>query len=78
MAHVEVAGRAGLIARLTDKVDRAGGTEFYPSLAPDGRTFVYSSDQSGNLDIYMQRVGGKNPTNLTNLSKLPGVAEIRT
>jgi Tol biopolymer transport system component len=41
------------------------GTEFYPSLAPDGKTFVYSGDQSGNFDIYLQRIGGKNPTNLT-------------
>lgn len=39
-------------------------TEFFPSLAPDGRTFVYSSDQSGNFDLCLQRVGGKNPTNL--------------
>ncbi|MFL6336485.1 MAG: beta-propeller fold lactonase family protein [Pyrinomonadaceae bacterium] len=47
--------------QLTDQA----GTEFYPSLAPDGKTFVYSSDQSGNFDVYLQRVGGKNPTNLT-------------
>jgi serine/threonine protein kinase len=47
--------------QLTDQA----GTEFYPSLAPDGKTFVYSSDQSGNFDLYLQRVGGKNPTNLT-------------
>ncbi|HEX7317123.1 MAG TPA: LpqB family beta-propeller domain-containing protein [Pyrinomonadaceae bacterium] len=47
--------------RLTDQA----GTEFHPSLAPDGRTFVYSSDQSGNFDILLQRVGGMNPTNLT-------------
>jgi serine/threonine protein kinase len=47
--------------QLTDQA----GTEFHPSLAPDGKTFVYSSDQSGNFDLYLQRVGGKNPTNLT-------------
>jgi Tol biopolymer transport system component len=41
------------------------GTEFHPSLAPDGKTFVYSGEQAGNFDIYLQRVGGKNPTNLT-------------
>ncbi|MDQ4122781.1 MAG: protein kinase [Acidobacteriota bacterium] len=40
-------------------------TEFYPALAPDGKTFVYASDADGNFDIYLQRVGGKNPTNLT-------------
>ena len=47
--------------QLTDQA----GTEFHPSLAPDGKTFVYSSDQTGNFDLYLQRVGGKNPTNLT-------------
>jgi eukaryotic-like serine/threonine-protein kinase len=47
--------------QLTDNA----GTEFHPSLAPDGKTFVYSGDQAGNFDIYFQRVGGKNPTNLT-------------
>jgi Tol biopolymer transport system component len=47
--------------QLTDQA----GTEFFPSLSPDGKTFVYSSDQSGNFDLYLHRVGGKNPTNLT-------------
>ncbi|HYP49806.1 MAG TPA: hypothetical protein VEQ34_02615, partial [Pyrinomonadaceae bacterium] len=41
------------------------GTEFFPSLAPDGKSFVYASDASGNLDIYTQRVGGKKAENLT-------------
>jgi Tol biopolymer transport system component len=41
------------------------GQELYPSLAPDGRSLVYASRASGNWDIYLQRVGGKNPINLT-------------
>ena len=41
------------------------GTEFFPSLAPDGKSFVYSSKQSGNFDLFVQRVGGKNATPLT-------------
>ena len=41
------------------------GTEFFPTLAPDGRSFVYSSNQSGNFDLFEQRVGGKNPKPLT-------------
>ena len=41
------------------------GTEFFPSLAPDGRSFVYSSNQNGNFDLFEQRVGGKNPKPLT-------------
>ena len=41
------------------------GTEYFPSLAPDGKSFVYASDATGKFDIYVQRVGGKNATNLT-------------
>jgi eukaryotic-like serine/threonine-protein kinase len=41
------------------------GTEFFPSLAPDGKSFVFASDAKGNFDIYSQRVGGKNTKNLT-------------
>jgi Tol biopolymer transport system component len=41
------------------------GQELYPSLAPDGKSLVYASRASGNLDIYAQRIGGKNPVNLT-------------
>src|SRR5262249_9632339 len=41
------------------------GTEFFPSLAPDGKSFVYASKQNGNFDLFAQRVGGKNATALT-------------
>ena len=41
------------------------GQELYPSLSPDGKSFVYQSRAAGNWDIYLQRVGGKNPVNLT-------------
>ncbi len=41
------------------------GPEVYPSLSPDGRSFLYASRASGNWDIYVQRVGGKNPVSLT-------------
>ncbi len=47
--------------RLTD----APGPELYPSLSPDGKSFVYQSRASGNWDIYFQRVGGKTAVNLT-------------
>jgi serine/threonine protein kinase len=41
-------------------------SELFSSLAPDGKSFVYVSfNETGNTDIYWQRVGGKNPTNLT-------------
>jgi Tol biopolymer transport system component len=41
------------------------GVEEFPSLAPDGKTFVYVSRASGNLDIYLKRVDGRNAINLT-------------
>jgi len=48
----------------TQLTDQAG-RETFPSLAADGRTFVYAGRGAGNWDIYLQRVGGKNPINLT-------------
>jgi serine/threonine protein kinase len=41
------------------------GPEYFPSLAPDGKSLIYASRISGNWDIYWQRVGGKNTVNLT-------------
>jgi Tol biopolymer transport system component len=41
------------------------GTELFPSLSPDGKSVVYASKASGNWDLYVQRVGGNNPRNLT-------------
>lgn len=48
----------------TQLTDQAG-RETFPSLAPDGKYLVYAARSSGNWDIYLQRVGGKNPVNLT-------------
>jgi serine/threonine protein kinase len=47
--------------QLTD----APGPELYPSISPDGNSFVYQSRASGNWDICFQRVGGKTALNLT-------------
>jgi len=41
------------------------GIEYFPSLAPDGKSFVYASKRSGSFDLFVQRVGGKNATPLT-------------
>jgi Tol biopolymer transport system component len=45
------------------------GEEVFPSLAPDGGSFVYASRAAGNWDIYLQRVdervGVRKPVNLT-------------
>ena len=47
------------------QLTHAPGEELFPSLSPDGRTIIYASAASGNLDIYSQRVGGQNTVNLT-------------
>ena len=41
------------------------GVESFPSIAPDGKTFVYVSRAGGNEDIYLQRIDGRNSINLT-------------
>ncbi|HEX5735522.1 MAG TPA: protein kinase [Blastocatellia bacterium] len=46
-------------------VTDAAGEECFPNLSPDGKSLVYVSEASGNLDIYHLRVGGKNSVNLT-------------
>jgi Tol biopolymer transport system component len=51
-------------ATFTQLSDQSG-PEYFPSLSPDGKSLVYASYASGNWDIYFQRVGGKNPVNLT-------------
>jgi eukaryotic-like serine/threonine-protein kinase len=43
--------------QLTD----ASGEETSPSLSPDGESFAYASNVRGSWDIYVQRVGGRNP-----------------
>ncbi len=41
------------------------GTEYFPTFTPDGKSFVYASRQSGNYDLYIQRIGGKNASPIT-------------
>jgi serine/threonine protein kinase len=48
-----------------DQLTTQPGTEFFPSISPDGKTFVFASDADGDLNIYWQRIGGKNPQNIT-------------
>jgi Tol biopolymer transport system component len=51
-------------AAFTQLTDQPG-EELFPSLSPDGKSFIYASYASGNWDIYLQRVGGQKPINLT-------------
>ena len=41
------------------------GTEFFPSISPDGESFVYAANITGNYDIYLRRISGMKPINLT-------------
>ncbi|MBI4474861.1 MAG: PD40 domain-containing protein [Acidobacteria bacterium] len=41
------------------------GPEYFPTLSPDGRSVAYAGNAQGNFDIYLLRVGGDNPINLT-------------
>jgi serine/threonine protein kinase/tricorn protease-like protein len=41
------------------------GTEYFPSLSPDGKDIVYAAEEKGQFDIFILRVGGKKPVNLT-------------
>jgi serine/threonine protein kinase/Tol biopolymer transport system component len=64
-------GRAGgpvqaTFSRLTDQE----GSESFPSLSPDGTFFVYAKAVEGDTDVYLQRVGGGNPINLTEDSEV--------
>ncbi|HUP62601.1 MAG TPA: protein kinase [Thermoanaerobaculia bacterium] len=43
----------------------ADGLELFPTLAPDGKTFAYVTSESGNRDIYVQRVDGRTAINIT-------------
>jgi len=59
---------AGMLpnANITQVTYDAGVTRM-PALSPDGRLLAYASDRAGdgNLDIWLQQVGGGNPLRLT-------------
>ena len=61
----ETAGseRASVVAMasLTD----LPGRQYAPSLSPDGRQLLYVAEEGGDLDVFLQRVGGEKAINLT-------------
>ncbi|MCZ6670886.1 MAG: protein kinase, partial [Acidobacteria bacterium] len=60
-----VRGEAPMAAAFSQITDFPG-PESFPSLSPDGKAIVYSRmDAGGTWNLYRQRVGGKNPVNLT-------------
>ena len=62
-----VAGRDAAPVATTrfSQVTDLAGIETSPSLSPDGKTLAFAGRPSGDFDIYVQRVGGHNPVNLT-------------
>ena len=41
------------------------GPELQPDISPDGRQILFTSGAAGSLDVYLLRVGGAQPINLT-------------
>jgi len=58
-------GGAGSVPRSFQQLTDLPGEERQAQIGPTGTAFVFVSDASGNPDIYLQRVGGRNPVNLT-------------
>jgi serine/threonine protein kinase/dipeptidyl aminopeptidase/acylaminoacyl peptidase len=54
-----------VFASAAQKLTYLPGEELHPSLAPDGKSFVFASSQNGNWDIYRQTVGAPAADNLT-------------
>jgi serine/threonine protein kinase/Tol biopolymer transport system component len=60
------AGRGGAPAVVKfDQLTDQEGRESFPSLSPDGKFLLYVKSANGNADIYLKRVGGGNPLDLT-------------
>ena len=49
----------GAVRGVFKQLTLQAGIENFPSISPDGKTFVYVSSSSGNADIYLQRVDGR-------------------
>ena len=56
---------APAVPRTYRQLTSGDGLEFFPTLAPDGKSFAYVSDVAGNRDIYVQRVDGSTAINIT-------------
>ena len=58
---------ASRVPRLANPVQitSAVGVERYPTSSPDGERVAYESNQSGNWDIWVTQLGGREPVNLT-------------
>ena len=60
------AGESGAAAGATfQPLTTQSGVELFPTISPDGKTVVYVGYSSGNADLYLQRVDGRNAISLT-------------
>src|SRR5262249_38283418 len=53
------------VPRAYKQLTSADGMETFPTFAPDGKSFAYVSSQSGNRDIYVQRVDARAAFDIT-------------
>ncbi|HXW07425.1 MAG TPA: protein kinase [Vicinamibacterales bacterium] len=66
-----VSGRTGAIPDSSmpefslKRLTELPGAEMHPDISPDGRQVLFTSSASGNRDVYLLRVGGARPINLT-------------
>ena len=51
-------------ASFTPQTDLTG-TEYFPTLSPDGKTLIYAGQEAGNWDLWQQPVGQRERVNLT-------------
>jgi Tol biopolymer transport system component len=56
---------AGMPSGHFRRVTSQAGTELYPRLSPDGAFVLYVSRDGGDWDIFLKRVAGEKPINLT-------------
>jgi Tol biopolymer transport system component len=63
-AGKKTAGAGSAIAEVR-KLTIEPGIESFPNLSPDASTVVYEAGPAGTTDIFLQRVGGHKPINLT-------------
>jgi TolB protein len=50
---------------ITPLLSQPGVKNDQPRLSPDGNKIVYTSDEAGNVEIYVMNADGSNPTRLT-------------
>ena len=57
----------GVRSRCCGSVTNTGGLSDYPALSRDGNLLAFASDrnEAGNLDIWLQQIGGREPIRLT-------------